>query len=227
MGGTFAGSSRLTMTTLAEPRIPTSWPTFLTAGATCKVDRVFRDYNNTQWTLAVYLVGNVVADFTSSPEIIADPDGSTFHVVLSAVDTAALNPSGGASLPYTIVERLTATTGSPAEVWDVGTGRIMVSPNVATASAGDFVSPEEKILGQLQTALAARLTGNAVESYSIAGRSLTKISTKELRDMIGGYKWMVYRQRNPGRVGAPGEFSLPVERGTAPYPWNQGRTRYP
>jgi len=215
------------MTTLAEPRIPTCWPTFLTAGATCKVDRVFREYNNTQWTLAIYFAGAVVKTISGSPEIIADPDGQTFHVVLLAADTAALNPTGGASLPYTIVERLTATSGSPAEVYDVGTGRIMVSPNVATASAGDFVSPEELILGQLQTALAARLTGGAVESYSIAGRQLTKISTQELRDMIGGYKWIVYRQRNPGRVGVPGEFSLPVEKGTAPYPWNQGRTRYP
>jgi hypothetical protein len=215
------------MTSLAEPRIPTSWPTFLTAGASFKVDRVFRDYNNTQWTLAVYFAGAIVKTISGSPEIIADGDGQTFHVVLLAADTAALNPTGGASLPYSVIERLTATSGSPAEVYDVGTGRIMVSPNVATASAGDFVSPEELLLGQLQTALAARLAGNAVESYSIAGRSLQKIPTKELREMIGAYKWMVYRQRNPGRVGAPGEFSFPVERGTAPYPWNNGRTRFP
>jgi hypothetical protein len=207
------------MTSLAEPRIQTSWPTFLTAGTTCKVDRVFPRYNNTQWTLALYIVGAVCGTIAGEPEITPDPNGQTFHIVLQPTDTAALNPSGGASLAYTLVERLTSIGVSPAEVFDAGTMRIMVSPNVATADPGDFLSPEEKNLNQLQATLAARLLGNAVESYSIAGRSITKISTKELREMIAGYKWMVYRQRNPGRVGAPGTFSFPPDRGTAPYPW--------
>jgi hypothetical protein len=207
------------MTSLAEPRIQTSWPTFLTAGTTCKVDRTFPRYNNTQWTLSLFIVGAVCGEISGTPEITPDPDSQIFHVALQPVDTAALNPTGGQSLAYTLVERLTSIGASPAEVFDVNTFRIMVSPNVATAMPGDFVSPEEKLLQQLQATLAARLLGNAVESYSIAGRSVTKISTKELRDMIGGLKWQVYRQRNPGRVGAPGTFSFPPDRGTAPYPW--------
>jgi hypothetical protein len=207
------------MTSLAEPRIQTSWPTFLTAGTTCKVDRTFPRYNNTQWTLSLFIVGAVCGEISGTPEITPDPDSQIFHVALQPVDTAALNPTGGQSLAYTLVERLTSIGASPAEVFDVNTFRIMVSPNVATAVPGDFVSPEEKLLQQLQATLAARLLGNAVESYSIAGRSVTKISTKELRDMIGGLKWQVYRQRNPGRVGAPGTFSFPPDRGTAPYPW--------
>lgn len=207
------------MTSLAEPRIQTSWPTFLTAGTTCKVDRTFPRYNNTQWALSLFIVGAVCGEITGTPEITPDPDTQVFHIVLAPTDTAALNPAGGASLAYTLVERLTSIGVSPEEVFDVGTFRIMVSPNVATAQPGDFVSPEEKQLIQLQATLSARLTGNAVESYSIAGRSITKISTKELREMIGGLKWIVYRQRNPGRVGAPGTFSFPPDRGTAPYPW--------
>jgi hypothetical protein len=207
------------MTSLAEPRIQTSWPTFLTAGTTCKVDRTFPRYNNTQWSLSLFIVGAVCGEISGTPEITPDPNSQIFHVVLGPTDTAALNPAGGASLAYTLVERLTSIGVSPAEVFDVGTYRIMVSPNVATAQPGDFVSPEEKQLQQLQATLSARLTGNAVESYSIAGRSITKISTKEIREMIGGLKWIVYRQRNPGRVGAPGTFSFPPDRGTAPYPW--------
>lgn len=208
------------MTSLAEPRIPTSWPTFLTAGTTCKVDRSFPRYNNTQWSLTLFIVGAVCGEISGTPEITPDPDGQLFHIVLAPTDTAALNPSGGASLAYTLVERLTSIGGpTPAEVFDVHTYRIMVSPNVATAAPGDFVSPEEKQLVQLQAALSARLAGGAVENYSIAGRSVTKISTKELREMIGGLKWIVYRQRNPGRVGAPGTFSFPPDRGVAPYPW--------
>ena len=205
------------MTAPAAPAIPTQWPTYVTAGTTFKVDRSFREYNNVEWALSVYFVGAAARSFSESPNILADPDGQTFHVALAPVDTAALNPTGGAGLAYTFVERLTAA--SDGEVRDVGTGRIMVSPNVATALAGDFVSPEEKLLIQLQATLAARIAGNAVESYSVSGRSITKISTKELRDMIGTYKWIVYRQRNPGRIGVPGQFAFRPESGTAEMPW--------
>lgn len=200
-----------------EPEIPTHWPTFLTAGATFKLDRQFREYSQPDFNLAIYLVGATVASFTASPAIVKDADARTYHVVLSATDTATLNPAGGTSLSFTVVERLTAIAGG--DVFDVGTHRIMVSPNVATAAGGDFLSPEEKLLTQLQTTLAARMAGNAVESYSISGRSVTKVSSKELREMIGSLKWIVYRQRNPGRIGIPGEFSFPPERGTAPFPW--------
>lgn len=214
------------MTTLAEPRIQTSWPTFLTAGTTCKVDRRFPRYNNTQWTLSIYIVGAVCGTISGEPEITPDADSQLFHIVLQPTDTAALNPSGGASLAYTLVERLTSIGVSPAEVFDVGTFPVMVSPNVATAQPGDFVSPEEKLLNQLQATLAARMTGNAVESYSIAGRSITKISTKELRDMISGYKWMVYKQRNPGRIGAPGTFSFRLIAARRPIPGRDGSSGY-
>jgi hypothetical protein len=205
------------MTSTPEPTIARVWPTFLTAGATFKLDRAFRQFPNTDWTLAVYLVGSVVGNFSGTPAITPDQDGSTFHIVLTPANTATLNPAGGASLAYSYVERL--TNQASGEVFDVNTGRIMVSPNVATATAGDFLSPEEKILAQLQTTLAARVAGGAVESYSIAGRSITKVSTKELRDMIGSYKWIVYRQRNPGRVGVPGTFSFPPDPGTASFPF--------
>jgi hypothetical protein len=136
-------------------------------------------------------------------------------VVLAPADTQPLNPGGGASLAYTLVERLTGTDG---EVFDVSVEKIMVSPNIASAAAGDYLTAEEKILAQLQTTLAARIAGGAVESYSIAGRSITKVSTKEIRDMIGAYKWIVYRQRNPGRIGIPGTFSFPVSNTNLDFP---------
>jgi hypothetical protein len=205
------------MTLPLEPPVPKNWPTFITAGATFKLDRIYEKFSQPDFALALYFVGPTVSSFNASPQIIKDPDGRTYHIVLGAADTAALNPAGGTSLAFSAIERI--TSGSSGDVFDVATTRVMVSPNVATAAAGDFYSPEEKLLNQLQTTLAARLAGNAVESYSVSGRSITKVSTKELRDMIGSLKWMVYRQRNPGRIGVPGEFSFPVDRGTAPFPW--------
>lgn len=199
---------------LPEPVIPTCWPKFITAGVTFKADRSFSSYGGApNWSLSVLFAGLHTANFAATPQIT--PDGNVFHVVLAPADTQPLNPGGGASLAYTVVERLTGTDG---EVFDVSVEKIMVSPNIALAAGGDYLTPEEKILTQLQTTLAARIAGGAVESYSIAGRSITKVSTKELRDMIGSYKWIVYRQRNPGRPGIPGTFSFPVSNTNQPYP---------
>jgi hypothetical protein len=199
---------------LPEPVIPTSWPKFITAGTTFKVDRSFTRYGGApNWSLSVLFAGPHTANFVSPGQITVD--ANVFHVVLAPADTQPLNPGGGASLAYTVVERLTGTNG---EVWDVSVDKIMVSPNIASATAGDYLTPEEKILTQLQAALTARIAGGAVENYSIAGRSITKVSTHELREMIGSYKWIVYRQRNPGRIGIPGTFSFPGSTTSAPFP---------
>lgn len=205
------------MTAPLEPKIHKHWPTYLTAGASFKLDRIYEKFSQPDFNLALYFVGASAVSFNASPQIVKDPDGRTYHIALGGTDTAQLNPAGGTSLAFSAIERITSQ--STGDIFDVATTRVMISPNVATAAAGDFLSPEEKLLTQLQVTLAARIAGNAVESYSVSGRSITKISTKELRDMIGTYKWIVYRQRNPGRIGVPGQFSFPVDRGTAPFPW--------
>lgn len=199
-----------------EPVIPTSWPKFITAGATFKVDRVFSQFpGSPDWALSVLFAGPQIANISGTPQIT--PDGNVYHITLAPADTQPLNPGGGTSLAYTVVERLTAA--STGEVYDVNVEKLMVSPNIALATDGDYLTPEEKILTQLQTTLQARISGGAVESYSIAGRSITKISTPQLLEMIGQYKWKVYQQRNPGRPGIPGTFSFPASDTTQLYPF--------
>jgi len=199
-----------------EPVIPTSWPKFITAGNTFKVDRSFQQFGGSpDWALSLIFAGAAVATIAGTPQIT--PDGNVYHVVLAPTDTQPLNPSGGASLAYTVVERLTAS--SDGEVIDVSVHKIMVSPNIAEAEPGDYLTTEEKILAQLETMLLARIAGGAVESYSIAGRSISKLSIPQLQEMIGQYKWKVYRQRNPGRPGIPGTFSFPPSDTTQLYPW--------
>lgn len=199
-----------------EPVIPTSWPKFITAGASFKVDRSFSQFGGSpDWALSLLFAGAAIADISGTPQIT--PDGTVYHIVLAPSDTQPLNPSGGTSLAYTVVERLTAA--STGEVYDVSVHKIMVSPNIAEAAPGDYLTTEEKILAQLQTMLLARITGGAVESYSIAGRSVTKLSIPQLQEMIGQYKWKVYQQRNPGRPGVPGTFSFPPSDTAQLYPW--------
>ena len=196
--------------------IPTSWPKFITAGNTFKVDRSFQQFGGSpDWALSLLFAGQATANIAGTPQIT--PDGNVYHVVLMPSDTQPLNPGGGASLAYTVVERLTAS--SDGEVIDVSVHKIMVSPNIALAQAGDYLTDEEKILAQLQTMLTTRLAGGAVENYSIAGRSIPKLSIPQLQEMIGQYKWKVYRQRNPGRPGIPGTFSFPPSDTTQLYPW--------
>lgn len=198
-----------------EPVVHRNWPKFITAGTTFKVDRSFPQYGSADWSLSVLFAGPQTASFASS-QITPNENGS-YSIVLAPADTQSLNPGGGVSLAYTVVERLTAA--SDGEVYDVSVQKIMVSPNIALAEPGDYLTPEEKILTQLQTTLAARIAGGAVESYSIAGRSITKISTPQLQEMIGQYKWKVYQQRNPGRPGVPGTFAFPPTDTTQLYPW--------
>jgi len=162
----------------------------------------------------VTFAGAQVKSFNAPPQITADSTGSTYHVVLAPADTKVLNPAGGDRLPYHVVERLTATDG---EVYEVGSYRLMVHPDVGSAAGGTLVSFEERMLVALQNTLEARVMGGAIEHYSVAGRSITKISTRELETMIGRYKMLVWRQRNPGRLGVPGTFSFPTT-GGGPFP---------
>lgn len=202
------------MTAPAEPRPLVSWPSFITAGTSFRIDRSFRDFNNTDWTLSIIFAGNVVANINGG-QITPDPtNGSLFHVVLAPVDTQPLNPAGaGASLPYTYVERLTALDG---EIFDVNSGRIMIEPDLSQAAAGAAVSYEEKTLLVLEAALQGRLTSD-MEHYSVAGRSVSKIAVQELLRLRGIFRALVWKQRNPGKIGQTIDVSFP-SMGYGPYP---------
>lgn len=200
------------MTTPTQPPVSTWWPKFITAGTTFKLDRSFADYAVGDWSYSVTFAGAQVQKFDATPQVTADT--TVYHLVLAPADTLPLNPSGGVRLPYHAVEYLTATDG---EVIQVGEYRLMVHPPASAAIAGDFVSFEERMLAKLQATLEARITGGAIESYSVAGRSISKIPTREIEQMIGRYKLLVWRQRNPGRFGVPGTFSFPsIDRGPFP-----------
>jgi hypothetical protein len=180
------------MTTVMEPPIPTRFPPYLTAHTTLKVDRRFPNFSNTDFAYTLLMAGAAVL----SKPAIADSDGITWHVVLTPTDTAPLNTTATPA-PYRFVERL--TDASLGETYDVGEGRIMVNPDLASLSAGDAITYEEKTLAVIEQSLLTGITAD-IEHYSIAGRSISKIPRRELLQMRGQFRALVWRQRNPGKA---------------------------
>lgn len=197
--------------TTTEPQVPTCFPPYIDAGATFKVDRSFSDFDNVNWTYTIYFAGAEVLNVAAT----ADADGSTFHLVLTPANTKALN-SGAIASAYQFVERLSnSTTG---EAYDVGRGRIMVNPDLSSVDAGDALSYEEKTLAIIEAALQGRLTSD-MESYSIAGRSISKIPVRDLVSLRGTYKALVWKQRNPGKTASTPVYVTFPSIDLGPYPY--------
>lgn len=205
------------MPPLQEPPPRTSWPSFITAGASFRLDRSYGAYNNTDWTLTLIFAGAVTKAIAGTPQITPDPnDGALFHIVLAPSDTQPLQQAGaGVSAPYTYVERL--TNAASGQIVDVVSGRVMVEPNLALADAGASVSYEEKTLTVLEAALQGRLTSD-IEHYSVAGRSVSKIPVQELLRLRGVFRALVWKQRNPGKLTQTVDVELrPMDMGPYPY----------
>lgn len=205
-----------------EPQIPTRFPPFITAGTTFKINRQFNDYPSSDWDYALILVGayTLRAKGTQDP---VNPGGWT--LVIASTETAKLNPSGGKSLAYSFVERLTALDGS-GEIFDVTSGgKIMVEPDFGSLNPGDALEFAEKMLAAVRAELYSRVTGQAsIENYSIGGRSITKIRTPELEVMEGHWLARCNRLRNPGRFSTPIDVVMPTTPiGPSPFPWWRDR----
>jgi hypothetical protein len=174
------------------PIIPDYIPSVFVAGTTVKFTRQLADFPPGQgWNYTIYFNG---ANSIFNKAGVAQADGS-FLVTIDPADTASITPGA-----YRYAERV--TNGS--EVYDVVGDELIVTvePNLATAPAGAFLTHAEKTLSVIEAALSGRLTAD-LESYQIAGRAVTKIPIKELRELRGWYAAEVARAQNPGTLGTP------------------------
>ena len=175
---------------MAEAVVPIQWPAAFVAGDTVNVSRSFQGYRSTDgWTLKVYLAGARVANATGTPQA----DG-TWLITLSADTTSNLTPG-----TYQLLERVSNNAG---EVYSVSSSTLQVVADPASATPGSLQTHEEKTLSVIEAALSGRL-GADIEHYSIAGRSVSKIPIRELKELHGVYKAAVWRQKNPGMMGGP------------------------
>jgi len=180
------------------------------AGDTEAYHQYFSDYPSTSsWVYTIYFNGPA-ANFSVSGTGAAD---GGWDVTINPATTAAL--AAGA---YRYMERVT----KGGEVYTVGNGILEMLPNIATAAAGATQTHEEKTLAVIEAALAGRLTAD-IQSYQIAGRSVTKIPIRELLQLKSIYASKVAIQHNGGGVGVDYQvnFGLPISglQGAGKWPW--------
>jgi hypothetical protein len=148
------------------------------------------------WVLAYYLSG---PGATQTIAATTGTDGVSFAVTVPAATTAAL-ASG--------LRQYIARVALAGAVHTVDSGSVVVLPNVATAPSGTLQSFAEQMVTALEAALLANSataanggTGGLVLSYTIANRAVTFRDEADLRAQLSHYKWQVWRERHPGKLG--------------------------
>lgn len=168
-------------------------PASITAGTTVKFRRLFTDYPaGGGWSYTFALAG------PASLSKVGTPNGDSFEVALTSVETAGLSPGG-----YKYSERVSKA----GEVFEVGRGVLDVQLDIAAAQGNSAMSHAEQTLLVIEAALEGRLP-SGMETYQIAGRAVSKMKIKELMELRGHYAALVWRQRNPGKLGPTVEVTF-------------------
>jgi len=160
-------------------------PCSFAAGTTVVYRRSLANYRaNDGWTLTLYLRG--VSVLTSA----GAASGADHVVTLTA---AATGPLGAGTYLWT--ERVTKA----AEAYDVASGTVVVEPNLATATAGQLQSWEEKELAKVEAALEQLFTTGHT-SYQIHGRAVTFTEPTELLKIRDSLVTRIQRRQRGGKM---------------------------
>lgn len=139
-------------------------PKFIIAGDTHIFNYSNASYPASSWTLTFSLVGPSILSVT------ADADGDDYIITLTSAQTAVLT-AGTYTYGYRVRQGDTA--------YSLHTGVISVREN--PASQTPKIQVAERMLQLIESALMGQLSeGEAAESLSIGGRSISLISRAEL-----------------------------------------------
>jgi hypothetical protein len=149
------------------------------------------------WTLTYSLNGKgAVAAIVAS--VNAD-DSNGYSVTVTAATTAAYTAG---------LYQYLARVSLAGEVYTVDSGVVIIAPNVATAATGALQTHAEKMVALCEAAIEANAvaaasggTGGAIQSYTIGNRSVTFRDEADLRAQLSHYKWQVWHEKNPGKLG--------------------------
>ena len=194
------------------PTTPTGPPRQVVAGDSWRWKVAdLSDYPQSEgWALKYELAGvSTTLSITPVWQTSGD-DASSWLATVTTTETAALDAG-----TYTLISRVEGSGDYDGYDYtvDVETGEqirsgynhwlVTVTPDPRTAGAGDFQSHEERTLAVLTAAIEGRLTRD-MESYSIAGRSISKIPVRDLTSLRSQYTWLVMQQKS-GRMGITAE----------------------
>ena len=169
---------------MAEPKAYE--PEKLTAGVTWKWKKTISDYPASEWALTYYLR----KDGASATSFSAAADGDSYLVTVAAATTAAY-----ASGIYDFIGWVIKGT----EKYEVFNSMIEVLPNPTNTSAYDPRSHARKVMELIEAAMEGRAE-NGMESYSIGGRSISKIPLGQLRELWEKYKQDVAMEEQAERL---------------------------
>lgn len=178
---------------------PDREPNVLVAGDTWTWKRsdLGSDYPTSAWVLS-YAARKCGAGATSIA-IEASPSGSDYVITVPAATTAGFDAG-----QYDWAAYLTRESDS-ARV-QIGDGRWTIKPNLATSTA-DPRTHAEKVLAAIESVLENRATKD-VESYTIEGRSLTRMKVSELLVLRDRYKAEVNVERRAARGQSSRDITL-------------------
>ena len=158
------------------PDIPTIEPLSFCAGDKVQWKKSFSDYPaSDSYELKYYLVKS-----NNQITVTAAADGDDHLVTITAADSA--NYAAGRYFYQARIEKGTD------EKYTVGEGVIEIKPNLSAQSSGyEWREHCEQALANIEAILLNKGTHDNF-SYSIAGRSLSKYSWSELKEMRDYYK---------------------------------------
>ena len=164
----------------------TALPSSFAAGTTVTYRKSFDDYPASEgWTLTLYLAGANVT------QVEAVPDGDDFVVTVGADVTA----DGFAPGLYKYAERVSKS----GEVQEVETGVVTVLPDLTVAGDGDEQEWVEESIAALKAHIRGRLPAG-MQSYSIAGRTVSKLPLEEAMKMLTQLEARLERLKRPGKL---------------------------
>jgi hypothetical protein len=167
----------------------TTEPTRVTAGDTIAWTKSFSDYPaSAAWVLSYTLI-NSAAKIT----ITATASGADHLVSVLAATSAGYTPA-----TYT----WHAVVTKAAERYTVGTGQIVVAPNLAAASTYDTRTSARKALEAVNTALETYGAKAYMQSFEIAGRKQQFVSPGDFLAFRSKLMAEVAREDNATRLAA-------------------------
>jgi hypothetical protein len=163
-------------------------PQTLTAGDLWGWTDTLTDYPATVWVLYYYFAGPKAFSITGTAS------GSD-HVLAYLAASSTDYPRGTYQWRARVV-KIADTTNKVS----VATGRLSLLPNLANL-ATDNRSHEQKVLDALEAVIQNRATTDQ-QSYSVAGRSISRMTWDELHAAYDRYKLIVAKQSglHPSRV---------------------------